>query len=359
MRCRTALVVCACAGAAGAQPDVVECQWALNRQTGISNPWTLAYNPLDDSVYVGVRDTGSDGLYRIAPDGTVTKVVAADRPGGVGVDPVTGAAFIAEDYGGNIYRVELGATERTLWVSGFRSGDDDPVGIAFVPRTYTGSVVPPGAGLSCDRGYSGGYDDVWAWSPDVAEGERLLHADDGTLLNAVEIAVNDARVIVLDDRDDPGALWEVTDASGTLTEVETSTDIARPMAAVFDPTGRDLLVASAGTPKKIVRVSFARDVGEVTDVIVGFVSMGWGSIDVRPDGQALYIADVGADVVYEFVRVGPCPPDFNGDCDVNTLDVLAFLNAWTAGDPAADFNGDGSIDTRDVLAFLNAWNQGC
>ncbi len=54
-----------------------------------------------------------------------------------------------------------------------------------------------------------------------------------------------------------------------------------------------------------------------------------------------------------------CPADFNGDGDVNTLDVLAFLNAWASGDPRADFNGDGDINTLDVLAFLNAWTAGC
>lgn len=30
---------------------------------------------------------------------------------------------------------------------------------------------------------------------------------------------------------------------------------------------------------------------------------------------------------------GPCEGDFNGDGEVNTLDVLAFLNAWNAGCP--------------------------
>ena len=54
-----------------------------------------------------------------------------------------------------------------------------------------------------------------------------------------------------------------------------------------------------------------------------------------------------------------CAGDFNDDGQVNTLDVLAFLNAWTAGDPAADFNEDGEINTLDVLAFLNAWAAGC
>jgi len=54
-----------------------------------------------------------------------------------------------------------------------------------------------------------------------------------------------------------------------------------------------------------------------------------------------------------------CPADHNGDMDVNTLDVLAFLNDWVAGDDAADFNDDGVVNTLDVLAFLNAWTSGC
>lgn len=55
----------------------------------------------------------------------------------------------------------------------------------------------------------------------------------------------------------------------------------------------------------------------------------------------------------------PCIGDFNHDGTVNTLDVLAFLNAWADGDPSADINGDGIVNTLDVLAFLNAWADGC
>lgn len=54
-----------------------------------------------------------------------------------------------------------------------------------------------------------------------------------------------------------------------------------------------------------------------------------------------------------------CVADFNGDGIVNTQDVLAFLNAWNAGDSSADINGDGSVNTQDVLAYLNLWNAGC
>lgn len=68
------------------------------------------------------------------------------------------------------------------------------------------------------------------------------------------------------------------------------------------------------------------------------------------------IVDMGA---FEFQVANPCPADFNSDGDVNTLDVLAFLNAWTAGEADADFNNDGTVNTLDVLAFLNAWAAGC
>ena len=55
----------------------------------------------------------------------------------------------------------------------------------------------------------------------------------------------------------------------------------------------------------------------------------------------------------------PCPGDFNGDGNVNTLDVISFLNAWSTGDADGDFNGDGTNNTLDVLGFLNAWSSGC
>jgi hypothetical protein len=56
---------------------------------------------------------------------------------------------------------------------------------------------------------------------------------------------------------------------------------------------------------------------------------------------------------------GSCVADFNGDGVVNTQDVLAFLNAWSAGDGSADINGDGQVNTLDVLSYLNHWSNGC
>ena len=70
-------------------------------------------------------------------------------------------------------------------------------------------------------------------------------------------------------------------------------------------------------------------------------------------------AAIDAFTISEFACSDSCVADFNGDGTVNTQDVLAFLNAWNAGDSSADINGDGTVNTQDVLAFLNLWNAGC
>jgi hypothetical protein len=68
----------------------------------------------------------------------------------------------------------------------------------------------------------------------------------------------------------------------------------------------------------------------------------------------------GGDWLIRADTTPPCSADFNGDGAVNTLDVLAFLNAWNAGDPKWRLQtATARINTLDVLAFLNAWSAGC
>lgn len=54
-----------------------------------------------------------------------------------------------------------------------------------------------------------------------------------------------------------------------------------------------------------------------------------------------------------------CPPDVNGDGQVDTRDLLLFLNLWASDAPESDWDGNGAIDTRDVLAYLNDWVADC
>lgn len=76
------------------------------------------------------------------------------------------------------------------------------------------------------------------------------------------------------------------------------------------------------------------------------------------DGTDLF-NQTGAAYVYGLNGCSYCPADFNSDGVLNSLDVLAFLSAYVAGDPAADFTRDGVVNTLDVLAFLSAWTFGC
>ena len=100
--------------------------------------------------------------------------------------------------------------------------------------------------------------------------------------------------------------------------------------------------------------SFNADLSPRWDVAVTNVNIGAPAIG--RDGT-LVVCGVGTDV--RAYRTERCVADFNHDGAVNTQDVLAFLNAWAAGDAAADITGDGNVNTQDVLAFLNLWNVGC
>lgn len=91
---------------------------------------------------------------------------------------------------------------------------------------------------------------------------------------------------------------------------------------------------------------------------LGFDAVGLGDLD--GDGLPEILGAAGGGNRLYVVRGNAHPiPDFNRDSLLDTRDVLAFLNAWTTGDPGADFTGDGTVDTRDVLEFLNRWNEGC
>jgi hypothetical protein len=54
-----------------------------------------------------------------------------------------------------------------------------------------------------------------------------------------------------------------------------------------------------------------------------------------------------------------CQADFNGDGNINILDVVAFINNWNVQGPGSDFNNDGNINILDVVGFINTWNLGC
>jgi len=149
------------AAPACAQPVIVESDWTLLRTISFNNPIAAHYNPVDGYIYTGQRGT-TDGLYRIDRFGLSTQISGGSNTAAVFCHPDSGHVYQSEDYGGVIYRTALGQTGRETWVSGFHSGDDDPVGMAVAPADYTGDVLAPGEALVCDRGNSGP-NEIWIW----------------------------------------------------------------------------------------------------------------------------------------------------------------------------------------------------
>lgn len=69
--------------------------------------------------------------------------------------------------------------------------------------------------------------------------------------------------------------------------------------------------------------------------------------------------DLGSPGVYIAVSCLPCPADLTGDGMLDFFDMIAFLAAFAAQDPAADFNDDGQFDFFDITTFLTAFGEGC
>lgn len=80
-----------------------------------------------------------------------------------------------------------------------------------------------------------------------------------------------------------------------------------------------------------------------------------GRSPFNDDGTLAFALEFADGSVGAFTATLGSPADFNGDGTVDSRDIFAFLNAYTAADPAADFNRDGAINTLDVLAFIAAF----
>jgi len=137
-----------------------------------------------------------------------------------------------------------------------------------------------------------------------------------------------------------------------------------PVGIALDDAGARLLVA--------VSNASASSNGEMTQFgQLAVIDTGSNSV-VETLCADHFVSDLATDAAFRlaaapglggdsavFFEIGSCVADFNADGAVDTRDVIAFLNAWNAGDTSADIDGNSVIDTRDVIAFLNVWNAGC
>jgi hypothetical protein len=251
----------------------------------------VARNPVDGNLYGLVRDTSvGDGLWALTGDQAGTLIQAYDRPAHLIFD-TDGDAFISEHFDGIINRLEWGGTS-SLWVSGLHSGDDDPFGFAVAPPGFDGAAVDPGEILVTDFG-SGGADEIWVFSPDVAEGEAFLASTTG--MNVYDLASGTNGMVYGCDALD-GDNLRVIAADGTVTDLALSQDIGSPSSLVFDPDSGDLFVATQRpTGDAVYRVD--PSTGTVALFADGFVDLDWCSLELAD--SRLWVTDVGFGRIYE------------------------------------------------------------
>lgn len=327
-------------GPADAEPVVVEPGWSLLRTFAFPGAFSARLNPADNLIYVGRRGTATDGLYRLDRLGFSVQLAGGSNIAAVAVEPDSGHVFVSEDYGGILYRTDFGASGRRTWVAGLHAGDDDPVGMAFAPADYVGDVLLPGDGLVVDRGNSGP-DEVWRWSPYVAEGETAAHTDDGTLVDPLDVAINQTRVVIADGGGTAaGLLYELL-GDGTLVPLPTAEPLLEPCGIDFDAADGTLLVLDTAGGR-VVRVDL--DGGAVSNVVTGLsTGYAWAGLDLAADGRLLLVTESGSGLVHLFGRCDPAG-DPALDCNANGIADLCEISTGEVD----DCNGNGVPDSCDL-----------
>ncbi|MFW5876068.1 MAG: MYXO-CTERM sorting domain-containing protein [Myxococcota bacterium] len=327
-----------------AQPAFSEDGWTVLETTEVTDARSARFHPTEGMV-VGRRATTSSGggVYRMLPFGRLEKLGAGDRLASVLVAD-DGDIFFSEDYGGELFRIEAGTEGSEAWAGDYFDSDADPVGMAIAPATHDGSVLSPGMALVVDRGHNGP-DEVWAWDPAGAMTQTAVHTDDGTLDDALDVAITDSAAWVVDrGSSGEGFLYELA-GDGTLTLLDTSEMLAAPVGVVADPGTGELWVADGGDDR-IVRIDPAT--GTVTEVAtdLGLEAGDWAPIDISDDGRQLLVTAGGA--VHHLARC-EVTAGAEGDCDASgTLDVCDL-----ALEEASDCNGNGVPDACDIASDVS------
>jgi hypothetical protein len=271
---------------------------------GIAGPsWDLGYDGAGFTWDLGGGDTGDDDPVVAALD------FSSDPRGPLGLSPNTlsgaiGATVYEVDTGGP--QLDGGGLSGTIW----RDIDIDPNTGTIAARAANDLVIARRA------------------TDNTVASKVVVDGGDAPFVVGQQVTIVHGLcggdVVVYNDRPDGAArafldVIKVVDLDGN------------PVGASFENPD--------GTPVTL-------------PVGVGFYDFAWDQAT-----GLLLVLDFGNRNIYFFDT--PANADFNGDGVVNSQDFVAFLNAFTAGDPSADFNGDDIINSQDFVAFLNAFVAGC
>jgi hypothetical protein len=263
----------------------------IAQQISMPEIFNCALNPADGELYAVARSSSAGhGLYGVTGSQARTKLMAYDRPAHLIFDS-DGDAFVSENYGGNIFRLEWGGSS-SIWVSGLHSGDDDPFGFTVAPTAFDGPAVSAGDLLVSDYGY-GGPAEIWAFSPDVDEGELYLTSTTG--MTVYDLAGGASGVVYGADYENGDSLLVIA-PDGSITFLALSQNIGAPLSVVYDLKSDNLFVATdLGTTFAVYRVDQATGT-------VGLVADGFDLLQpccLEFAAGSLWVTDAGWGRVYE------------------------------------------------------------
>jgi sugar lactone lactonase YvrE len=286
-----------------ARVEILDPAWELTRTVFLRGCRAAHYNPRDGRLYVGTLGTDSDGLYAVNADSEITRIADGDKIAGVAVHPEEGHIFVAEPWGGKVYRTEFGAIGREPWVSAFKATDSDPNGMAFATRNYVGNLLTRNDGLVVDGG-GGGPDEIYRFSTASPEQAVLLHSDgenEGPLVRPLDVTIGSAGIFIVDTQGDkPGCIFRLGD-DGSLTTVTTQEPLVAPVAIATDPITGDLFVLDSGD-KRVLRVD--PETGATSQILAGLSSKkkrySVCGLDIAPDGRQVFVTDIVSHVILTF-----------------------------------------------------------
>lgn len=330
--------------------------------TGITKP-TFGSNPPE--VYLANADGSNTFLFDAE---NYQGVVTASAPGftGLAADDANNR-WIASTTAGlasNLYAIDYDTLDATFLAS-VRDPrpDDDALVIDGLAYDSTRGVLYATKVLGGSTGAEALY------TIDLATGQAAIAFEyETTATSSFQIGGIDydpqTDLIYLADDDDTGGRWiysvDPTNPGAGLTEVVNYADLG----GVIDVDGLGasngvLFLLSDGTNPASPDAGnggFHRLYDLATGQVIASPATPFPAYSdsvigpINPSGAAA-AAPTGAD----------CPADLvGGDGVLNIDDVLAFVDAFALGDPAADFAPPtGTLNIDDVLAYLDAFAAGC
>lgn len=374
----------------------------LHRSTNVGSSWTslsaglgtiqfyagLSTHPTDDDFVLG--GTQDNGTNRRTNATKVWQHIIGGDGGWTQINQQSPSIMFGEYQGtGNLFRSTNGGSGFSYAGSGIGGRN------CFLPPYVLDPQNPSVAYYGTERVYRSANGGT-SWSPrsgDLTDGAGAIRAlaiaesdpdylyaatNDGNVLVSTNAAQSFTQILddhpgwprvtreLFIDPTDPRTVYLAT-ASFGATQIRRSTDAGQTWQALDDnlPDIPVNVVAVDHTRRRLT-IYAGTDAGLLRSVDSGDSWRRYPPglpnacvIDIRlePDRDRVVVGTQGRGAWS--APLDYCDGDWNGDGAANTLDALAFLNDWAAGETDADVNQDGQINTLDVLEFLNDWAAGC